>query len=70
MLKYAYDLYFLKSLKDETPLVFSILGSHKDFGFAYPSAVVNREQRLLKIAYSVNKEDIEMMTVRLDDLAV
>ena len=45
-------------------------GSHKDFGFAYPSAVVNREQRLLKIAYSVNKEDIEMMTVRLDDLAV
>ena len=26
MLKYAYYLYFFKSLKDETPLVFSILG--------------------------------------------
>ena len=34
VLKYVYYLYFLKSLKDETPLVFSILGRHHARGWS------------------------------------
>ena len=47
-------------------------GSHKDYGYAYPSAVVDRTPvgggGQLVIAYSVNKEDIELMTVPLSTL--
>ncbi len=46
-------------------------GSHKDYGFAYPSAVVDRMAASggqMLIAYSVNKEDIELMTVALSEL--
>ena len=46
-------------------------GSHKDYGYAYPSAVVDRtavDGGQLLIAYSVNKEDIELMTVALSEL--
>jgi hypothetical protein len=43
-------------------------GSHKDYGFAYPSAVVDRSRETLQIAYSINKEDIEMMTLPLSVL--
>jgi hypothetical protein len=46
-------------------------GSHKDYGYAYPSAVVDRTAAgggQLIIAYSVNKEDIELMTVALSEL--
>ena len=43
-------------------------GSHKDYGFAYPSAIVDRKNKMLKIAYSINKEDIEMMKISLSAL--
>ena len=43
-------------------------GSHKDYGFAYPSAVVDRQRQMLTVAYSVNKEDIEIMTIGLGAL--
>ena len=42
-------------------------GSHKDYGFAYPGATVSGES--LFVAYSVNKEDIEMLEVPLKLLA-
>jgi hypothetical protein len=46
-------------------------GSHKDYGYAYPAAVVDRtaaDGGQMLIAYSVNKEDIELMIVPLSAL--
>ena len=47
-------------------------GSHEDYGYAYPSAVVDRtavDGGQMLIAYSVNKENIELMIVPLSVLA-
>ena len=52
-------------------------GSHKDYGYAYPCAIVDKadgtrgrgkEAVTMKVAYSVNKEDIEVMEFPLSAL--